>query len=495
MIATEGADLFCGSGGSSTGLVEACQELGKPVNLVAVNHWKTAVDTHRANYPWARHYCQDIRVVDPKEAVPSGRLDILLAGAPCPHFSVARGGRPMDDRERSTPREILRWPRNLDIDNILVENVREFQTWGPLDKKGYPVRSKMGDFYRDFIGKLEAMRYTVEARVLNAADYGAATTRKRLFIQCRKGRDPVWPEPTHAEHSAGWGGRPKASWRPAREVIDWAIPGKSIFNRKKPLSKNTIRRIAVGIERFCGAWAEPFLLMLYGTGSVRSVDSPLPVITSGGGRGGGHIALCQFLLQQQSGGIARDVSKPAPTIAARGAQALVEVDACLIPFYGERPGQTPRTHSLNDPVPTIPASGDGKFAKVDFLVQVNHGGGDSGRLRPVTEPLKTVASKNGFGLASFIVKYYGTGIAHGVEEPVPTVTAKDRIGLVVCDGTTYGLDIRLRMLEPHELAAAMSFPAGYTFLGNRADKVRQIGNAWDVNLGRALCRKLLSASA
>jgi DNA (cytosine-5)-methyltransferase 1 len=397
----------------------------------------------------------------------------------------------MDAHERSTPLEIHRWLKDLDVDNLLVENVREFQSYGPLDKRGYMVRSRMGEYYKDFIRKIENFGYSVEARVLNAADYGAATTRKRLFIMARKrGKSHAWPEPSHADRKEAHWGPQKPRWRPARDVIDWSIPGKSIFTRAKPLSPNTIRRIAVGIERFCGDWAKPFLLMLYGTGSVRSIDRPLPTVTSGGGRGGGHVALCQFLLQQQSGGVARDVSRPAPTIAASGAQALV--DACLIPFYGERPGQVPRTHSLNEPVPTIPASGDGKFAKVDFLVQVNHGGGDSGRLHPVTEPLKTIASKNGFGLASFVINYYGTGIAHGVSEPVPTVTAKDRFGFVTCGETTYGLDIRLRMLEPHELSAAMSFPKEYVFTGTRADKVRQIGNAWDVSLGRALCKSLLS---
>ncbi len=476
----QGGDLFCGAGGSSTGLVEACQELERPIDLVAVNHWPKAVETHRQNHPWARHYCEEIRRVNPRDAVPSGHLDILLAGAPCPHFSVARGGRPMNRRERATPRQILRWYKDLDVTGGIVENVQEFRGWGPLNSDGYPIKNRAGEYYRQFIGRLVDMGYTVEDRVLNAADYGAATTRKRLFIMIKKGRIK-WPEATHDE----------LTWKPAREIIDWTIPGRSIFNRKKELSKNTIRRIAVGIERFCGDWAEPFLLMLYGTGKVRSVDRPLPTVTSGGGKGGGHIALCQFLLQQQSGGVARDVSRPAPTIAASGAQALV--DACLIPFYGERKGQTPRTHSLDEPVPVIPATGNGKFAKVDFVVQIDRGNGGDGRVYPVTEPLKTLTTKNGFGLASFIVKYYGTGIAQTLDEPTPTVTAKDRFGLVECGGTTYGLDIRLRMLEPHELAAAMSFPTNYLFHGNRADKVRQIGNAWDVNLGRALCRSLLAS--
>ena len=442
------ADLFCGGGGSSEGLAQACDEMGREVNLVAVNHNPVAVATHKANHPEATHFVQDVRKVKPREAVPSGHLNLLLAGMPCPHFSLARGGRPMDRRERSTPREVVKWLRALDrVDDVALENVAEFTTWGPLDKKGYPVASRRGETYRWFIRSMEKLGYNVEPRILNAADYGAATTRKRLFIQARKGMDPLWPDPTHDE----------SNYVPASEIIDWTLPGTSIFGRDKPLAPKTIKRIAVGIERYCPKWIqEAFLVMLYGTGTVRPIDKPLPTVTSGGGRGGGHIGLCQFVLQQQSGGVPRPVSKPAPTISARGAQSLV--NACLVPFYGERKGQLPRTHSVENPLPVIPATGNGKFGKVDF-----------------------------------IIKYFGTGVPHPVTEPAPTVTTKDRIGLVQCGETVYGLDIRFRMLQPHELAAAMAFPKDYKFLGNRSDQIRQIGNAWAVNLGKALCLTLLKS--
>jgi DNA (cytosine-5)-methyltransferase 1 len=405
----------------------------------------------------------------------------LLAGAPCPHFSHARGGKPMSRRERSTPRQILKWLKDLEVDAGLVENISEFTGWGPLNNKGYPIKRRKGEYYEQFTNRIVDLGYDLETRILNAADYGAATTRKRLFMMFRKHGKIRWPETTHTEET----------WRGAREIIDWSIEGESIFTRKKPLADKTIARIAAGIKKFCGEWAQPFLVLLYGTGGVRSVDRPAPTITSGGGRGGGHIALCEFILQQQSGGVPRDVSKPAPAIAARGAQSLVK--ACLVPFYGERKGQDPRTHSIDKPVPTIPASGDGKFGKVDFIVQVNHGGGNGGRLNDVDEPMRTISTKNGFGLVeNFVVKYFGTGVPHSVDEPVPTVTTKDRIGLVQCGTTTYGLDIRFRMLQPHELSAAMSFPKAYKFEGNRGDLVRQIGNAWDCLVGKALCKSLLS---
>lgn len=444
------ADLFCGGGGSSEGLAQACKEIGRKMSLIAINHNPIAVASHKANHPDATHYVQDVRDVKPREAVPSGKLNLLLAGMPCPHFSLARGGRPMDRHERSTPKEVVKWVQALDVDDVILENVSEFKTYGPLHatgpRKGYPIQARMGETYRWFIRSIEKRGYNVEARVLNSADYGAATTRKRLFIQARRGMDPVWPEPTHDE----------SNYIPASEIIDWDLEGTSIFGRKKPLAEKTIKRIAAGIEKFCGDWAEPFLCMLYGTGTARSIHRPLPTVTSGGGRGGGHIGLCQFILQQQSGGAPRPVSRPAPTISAKGAQSLV--NACLIPFYGERNGQTPRTHSVKCPLPVIPATGNGKFGKIDF-----------------------------------IIKYFGTGIAHPVTEPAPTVTTKDRIGLVQCGETVYGLDIRFRMLQPHELAAAMAFPKGYKFLGNRSDQIRQIGNAWAVNLGKALCLSLLKS--
>lgn len=275
----QGADLFCGAGGSSEGLVEACGEMGKEVDLVAVNHSPIAVATHAKNHPKAKHYCQDIRTVSPRRAVPSGYLDILLAGAPCPHFSSARGGRPMDDRERSLPREIHRWHEELDVSSMLVECVSELKTWGPLHKSGVrknkPIRERSGEYYKEFIARIERSGYTVEDRILNAADYGDATTRTRLFIMAQKRGKVRWPEATHE----------KSQWRPARDIIDWSLKGTSIWNRKKPLADATLARIFAGLKR-------------HGMGA--------------------------FMLGQQSGGAPRSVNCPVPTIAARGAISLVQ---------------------------------------------------------------------------------------------------------------------------------------------------------------------------
>lgn len=494
MAAISAVDLFCGAGGASTALRRACQRLGLRSDLLAVNHWPVAIETHSLNHPDVRHLCESIERINPREAVPSGRLRLLIAAPECTHHSTARGGRPINDQSRATAWHVLKWAQELYVDNILIENVAEFREWGPLGADGRPLKSRKGETYRAFLAALRSLDYKVEDRVLTAADYGDPTTRRRLFIIARRGRrSVVWPAPTHSRT----GGRTLFGdlqrWRPAREVIDWSLPSRSIFGRKKPLSPNTMARIIAGLERFGGQEIQPFLVVLRNNMGARSLDEPLPTLSAGGQ----HVAICEpFILQQQSGGVPRSTDEPLPTIATGGAQALVQpfivpprgfsqharvdsvdqplrtivaasghtfalVEPFLVPHYGEREGQAPRTHSVDDPVPTIPATGAGKFELV--------------------EP--------------FISSYYGTNNLSPVSAPLPTVTTKDRFALVlpVVDGKA--LDIRLRMLKPHELARAMSFSDDYQFAGTQGDQVKQIGNAWPCRLGQALLETLLEEYA
>lgn len=482
------ADLFCGAGGTSSGLRLAARELGLDVRLVAVNHWPVAIQTHTANHPDAIHLCADLDAIAPRAVVPEGKLDVLIASPECTHHSNARGGKPVEDQKRASAWHVLRWAEALSPDTILVENVREFRDWGPIGSNGRPLKRRKGETYRAFLTALESLGYRVADRILNAADFGDPTTRERLFVQARRGRRPIrWPEPTHARTTDLWG---RKRWRAAREVIDWTIPGTSIFSRRKPLAPATMRRIVAGLERFGGPELEPFLVILRGTGTARSIDAPVPALTAGGG----HVALAEpfvvqvthgarvrslddplptitcanrgefslvepFLLSQASGGAPRLVSEPSPTIPTKGAHQLVE--AFLVPFYGEAERQTPRTHAVDQPLPTIPASGGGKFG--------------------VVEP--------------FLTPYYGTGTAVPVTDPMPTVTAKDRFALVQPVVNGRALDIRFRMLQPHELARAMGFPDDYAFSGNRGDRVKQIGNAVPVGLAHALCRAVLEDRA
>lgn len=441
------ADLFAGAGGASTGLHLAATQLGVDLNLVAINHWPAAVRTHAANHPNALHLCQTVESVDPREVVPGGRLHLLLAGPECVHHSRARGGRPVNDQSRASAWHLLRWLELLTVDRVLIENVVEFEEWGPIGSNNRPLKSRKGETYHAFLRAIASLNYRVEARVLNAADYGEATTRRRLFIQAARGRRAItWPEPTHSKRAGHTLLRRTQPWRPAREVIDWALPSQSIFGRARPLSPNTLKRIEAGLRRFGGA---PFVLGQHGGGAPRSTNDPLPTVTTDGA-----ISCVEpFLVVNNTNNVPKSLGEPLPTITTGNRHYLVE--PFLVPLYGEREGQEPRTHSVEDPVPTIPASGGGKFGLVE----------------PFTMPYCS----------------NGGQLARPVSQPVGTITTRDRFALVIPDG----VDIRFRMLQPHELAAAMGFPDGYQFLGTKTETIRMIGNAWSCRVAQALCACLL----
>lgn len=401
------ANLFCGAGGTSTGLLQAAQMLDLDVELLAVNHWEIAIATHSANHPGAIHLCENLDNVNPRKVVPGGRLDLLIASPECIHHSRARGGRPINDQSRASAWHVLRWADALDIRNILIENVPEFRDWGPLDDAGRVINPKKGKIYLAFLNAWRALGYNVSARIINAADYGDPTTRKRLFILARKGKRISWPEPTHSKVVEDLFGV-RNRWRVAREIIDWSLKGESIFSRKRPLSPNTIKRIEAGLRKYGGA----------------AVDQPLP------------------------------------TVAGAGAISLIE--PFIVMLNGTEKDQIERSH------------------------------------RSVDEPMPTVTTNPHLYLCKpFIVPYYGTGVPRSVDEPLGTQGTRDRFGLVEpmflkgSDGQIYMMDIRFRMLQPHELALAMSFPDSYQFKGNREQRVKQIGNAVPVRTAEALCMALL----
>ena len=481
------ADLFCGAGGSSTGLARAAQESGRSVELLAVNHWEVAVATHAANHPWARHINAPLEGIDPGRAIGAKKLDVLVASPECTHHSTARGGRPVNDQSRASAWHVLSWTQAVEPELVIVENVPEFLSWGPIGRDGRPLRSRKGETFTAWVAAIESLGYRVSWRILNAADYGDPTTRRRLFVVARRGRTkPAWPSATHRDPRLApelFDGA-RAPWRTARaDVIDWTLRGSSIFDRKKPLAEATLRRIAEGIRRFGGEHAEDFLVLLRGTGGARSIDLPVPAITAGGT----HLGLASY----------------------------------LTPFYGERPGQAPRTHDVDAPVPTIPTdpkfglahlvqyhgtsgpqSVDGplptattrdRFGLVQpFIATVNHGdtgGSIASRVRSIDQPIPTVtAARRGLALVEpFMLGQQSGGAPRPVSSPVPTLSTDGAVSLV----EPRGIDILFRMLQPHELAAAMGFPKDYQFKGNRGDVVKQIGNAVAVGVATALCRSAL----
>jgi DNA (cytosine-5)-methyltransferase 1 len=512
------ADLFCGAGGTSSGLYRAIDRAGDRLDLVAINHWTIAIDTHRANHPDARHICAPLEGLDPRKAVPSGWLDILVASPECTHHSIARGGRPVCDQLRASAWHILRWAELLKIDNILIENVREFQDWGPTDAAGKPIKSKKGDMYRAFLSALRSLNYNVEDRVLNAADYGDPTSRCRLFIMARRGGRAInWPV---ASHGIGI----KQAYRTAREIIDWDLPGISIFNRRKPLADRTIARIAAGIRKYGGENAQPFLTMLYGTNDVRSVDRPCPTITAGGQ----HIGLVQpFLIKYHGDHVGKNdgaerncsLDLPIPTLdtsnryglvepfivpidhASNGASGARSVDeplgtitaenrfAICQPFVLQQQScGAPRT--VDEPLPTIATAG--AIALVEPFITIMKG--QSKTSSSIDEPVPTLTTNAHLYLCEpFLTQYNGKSKNQSVNEPLNTITTKERFALVEPSSSECGvLDIRFRMLQPHELAAAMSFDSGYKFEGNKTETIKQIGNAVPVCTAEALCRSLLN---
>lgn len=556
------ADLFCGAGGTSTGLVEACQDLGITVELSAWNHWDVAIATSKSNHPTASHFCASLDSVNPRDHYKEGELDLLWASPECTHHSIARGGKPINDQSRSTAWCVVRWAEALRPPIILVENVKEFLTWGPIGSNGRPLKSRRGEVFHSWVGNLEALGYRVEWRVLCAADYGDPTTRQRLFIYAVRGRRKVvWPEPSHAIEAITDMLGSRKRWVPARDIIDWKLEGKSIFKRKKPLAEKTLNRILIGLEKFglkpfiFGAGgperageplsteapfrtiltrnhsylAKPYLVKFRGTNSVSDVERPSPSVTAGGN----HLGLAQpFLIQCNHGNgkdekgderRVRSPDAPLPTVAGnRGEWALCEpfivpqsndqppqsIDKpigavtttsrgirLVQPFIiGQQSGAAPR--STDEPLPTVATSG--AISLVQPFV-MSAGGPEVGPIA-VSKPLNTVLTRDHMALVEpYLIPYYGTSDAQSIDRPLGTVTTNDRFGLVMptveIEGEKYLLDIRFRMLKPHELAAAQGFPADYKFTGNTTQVVKQIGNAVPKNLAKALVRAAITQSS
>ena len=353
------ADLFCGAGGTSTGLLQVAATLGQDVHLVAVNHWDLAISTHLKNHPLVEHFNSDLKDIDPRTVIPGGHLDLLVASPECTHFSRARGGKPMNKQSRASIKYVLRWIRALDVEDVLIENVPEFLDWGPLDQKTLtPVKARKGEYFYRFVRKLEEFGYQVAWRLMVAADYGDPTTRKRLFIQARKTKPIHWPEQSHHRNGGDmFGARPR--WRAAREIIDWNIKSESIFTRKKPLSPNTLRRIEAGLRKYSGG---VFVIGQQSGAVPRSVGEPLPTIA-----GAGAISLVQpFIIQMDMGGRVYSVDDPLNTITSADARALVE--PFIMPVNHGK-GDL-RTYSMNDPLPTVTAF-DALGVVQPFLVMLN----------------------------------------------------------------------------------------------------------------------------
>jgi len=434
-------DCFAGGGGASQGIEQA---LGRSVD-VAINHDPEAIAMHLANHPNTLHYTQDVFEVNPFKVVGDRPVGLLWASPDCTHFSRAKGGKPVKKEIRSLAWVVIHWAATVRPRVIMLENVPEFRTWCPLDENNQPDKTKTGETFNQWSGQLKGLGYQVEFRELSAADYGTPTIRKRLFMIARcDGQPIVWPQATHAEPGNIFG---LPAYRTAAECIDWTIPCPSIFERKKPLAENTLRRIAKGIEKFVINTGNPFVMKYYGGVVGSEIGQPLSTITAID-----HNALIAPMLTKYHGGKAgegRGQRLDKPLLVQDTQNRFGLVSAFLTKFYGTNIGS-----DMRQPVPTVTATGQ-----------------HIGEVR------------------AFLVKYYGCGYGQSVNEPLHTIVSKDRFGLVTVAGQKYQIaDIGLRMLAPRELAKAQGFPVSYILTGTKSCQVAKIGNSVCPPIAEALVR-------
>jgi DNA (cytosine-5)-methyltransferase 1 len=509
-------DNFAGAGGASLGIEAA---LGRAVD-VAINHDAVALEIHQINHPETDHLVTDVWDVDPVAACAGRPVGLAWFSPDCTHFSLARGGKPRKKPIRSLAWVVTKWAKAVRPRLIILENVREFLTWGPLGRDDKPLAARAGETFRRWKGQLERLGYTVEHRLLTAADYGAPTIRKRLFVVARCDGQPIrWPDQTHAPRAkaAALGLKP---WRSAAECIDWSLPCPSIFERRRPLAEATLRRIAAGLKRFVIDAAEPFIVTCNHGGPEfrgQSPTEPLPTLTASRDAHG-LVVPCVTAYHGLAGGDARGgrADNPLPTQDTQNRFGLVS------PFLQRYKFGEARHVDPQEPHQTICAMGNHHALVAAFLAK--HYGGVVGS--PAAAPIGTVTAIDHHSLVAahltklygtcadgadarspmptvtgggnhvaevraFLVKYFGTGGAKDVRDPADTITGKDRFGLVTVAGVDYQIvDIGLRMLTPKELLRAQfgRFAGEYVLVGTKSRQVAAIGNSVCPEVAEALVR-------
>ncbi len=538
-------DEFACGGGMSEAIEQAT---GRHVDI-AVNHDEDACSMHAANHPQTEHHWKDVFEVCPRQATKGRAVGLLHLSPDCTHHSQARGGQPRSKKLRGLAWIACRWGGVKRPRLITLENVKQILQWGPLIAKRCPKTGRVvkldgtvaaagervpvqlqhlvpdparaGKTWRAFVRQLQQLGYEVEWRILCAADYGAPTTRSRLFMVARCDGAPIsWPEPTHFKKPT----KGQKRWRSAAECIDWSIQGRSIFEREKPLADATLRRVAHGMKRYVLDSADPFIVQLanWSCDGVKNIRDPLSTVTAWP-RGGSHAVVAPVMVQAGHGQGTPDaprwshgnksVRDPVGTVTASGGGQALAVGTLVQMGYGERDGQAPRALDAGQPLGTV--VGAGKFAAVTAFVEQANGGFNATPARDAREPLSTStatgsqqrlvtahlatlrqncvgqdvrdpvptmtaggehhalieytlspeAEEGALRCAAFLIRYYGQGGQLGdLHEPMATSTTKDRLALVTVwlRGTPYVIvDIQLRMLTPRELYNANGFPKTY----------------------------------
>ncbi len=502
-------DNFAGGGGASTGIELAT---GKSVDI-AINHDPEAIRMHKANHPNTKHYCEDVWQVDPVKACKGHPVGLAWFSPDCKHFSKAKGGKPKDKFIRGLAWVACRWAGLVRPRVIMLENVEEFKTWGPLNRGHHPIKSKQGKTFEKFVQQLQNLGYEVQFRELVAADYGAPTMRKRFFMIARcDGYPIIWPEPTHAPRDSE---EVKAGllkpYVGAYTQIDFSRPCPSIFDtaqeiKKKygiravrPLASKTMERIARGLKKFVLDNPEPFIVPIgYGERKgqkprIHSIENPLPTIVGSGKHYLCAPALIQYHSETAKGEV-RGQTIEDPIMTVDGSNRYGLVTSFLHKYYDG--GYKGAGESVENPLPTVTAWDHNSVVTANLIQMNNHCDG-----RDIADPLLTITAGDGhFGeVRAFLIKYYGDATGQDIKNPLDTVTSRDRFGLVTIEGVDYQIvDIGLRMLEPRELYGCQGFPDDYIidhdFEGHiypRSEQVRRCGNSVCPPLPAAMVRSNL----
>ena len=536
-------DNFAGGGGASTGIELAC---GRPVTI-AINHDPDAILMHKTNHPYTEHYQASVWDVDPREVCRGRPVGLLWASPDCKHFSKAKGGKPVDKKIRGLAWIALRWAGTVRPRVIILENVEEFQTWGPV-RRGKPVKARAGETFQKFVRQLAALGYDIQWRELVAADYGAPTIRKRFFLVARcDGRPILWPKRTHApadspEVQAGL----LEPWRSAAEIIDWSLPCPSIFDTKeeiraryglaaqRPLKPNTLRRVVRGVDKFVIKSANPFLVVVNHAGEFRGqeIGDPLQTITAKHGYGVASPAMVPWTVTNTTNSTGHPVNEPIDTARTGGGGGQMFLGASMIQYHTEQ-SEHVRGQKITKPIMTIDAAN--RYGLTAATLVKYYGTDQHGQ--KIQDPLHTVTAKaRGALMATHLVKMKGTNLGGPMSEPVQTITAggghfgvvttvvvkaepganlkhwpeirgllntycgyhlgPEDVILFEIGGAAYFMaDIGLRMMIPRELYAANGFPPDYIidrdYLGNAYGKSKQVarcGNAVPPPFATALVR-------
>lgn len=520
-------DLFCGAGGVTTGIMKAIYEGKKIADVIAcVNHDPVAIESHAANHSEAMHYTEDIRTLDITELVAQVKdcrltypdaIICLWASLECTNFSRAKGGLPREADSRTLANHLFRYIEEIDPHYIDIENVEEFMSWGPLDDKGKPLSRKNGRDYVRWVNKVQAYGYSFDWRILNAADFGAYTSRKRYFAQFAKSGLPiVWPEATHSKNpsSGMFGGLKK--WKAVKEVLDFEDEGRSIFGRKKPLSENTLARIYAGLIKYVAGGKENFILKYNSTsqsgvhlppsvddpcptiatqnrlgvvkasfiqkhysgkpeGKVTSIDSPLGTITT---KANQSIIQTKFLTKYHGNGEnLLSIEKPASTLSTKDRLAIVQAHWLDKQYSGKDNHQSLETAAasltVNPKLSLITTEGCGHY----YLMNPQYASAG----RSVNDPCFTLIARMD-KKPPYLVSAENGGIAIEINDTDSDYTRKVKLFMAL-----YGIaDIKMRMLKVPELLKIQGFPNGYYLAGNQTDQKKFIGNSVPPKLVKAM---------